>query len=343
MWAVLMCAVYSVWVVLMLTHRTETPQTPVELGGSVPAEPPPLGEEGLPEIPDIDLRVQSSAEAVAEALKTPQAHRWMAVFSLGEQVGHHHGRDLAAAAEIARMLPAQQQVVFYNGLGHTAPWDIDGMDEQVAAINAEVPENCRDGLWTGIVIRYATLHGDEPEAVVSFAEEFAAVHGVDPVDGVRIGVQLKYRDTPTTALSLLGRYPLAYQSAMAEEIGWRVGSDIGLNPERVLPMASGLSSESQPRFFHGLCRAAWSPAVPLKLLRPLLDGLDPPACAQCIEAVGFALAQLGRSAQEVSVASRKLDDPGMAQMLQAAHQRFEGGAHGWENADLRPPPPPEVP
>ena len=258
-------------------------------------------------------------------------------------VGHHHGTDLAAAAEIARMLPAKQQVVFYNGLGHTTPWDIDGIDEQVAAINAQVPENCRDGLWIGIVIRYATLRGDEPEAVVSFAEEFAAVHGVNPVDGVRIGVQLKYRDTPMTALSLLGRYPLSYQSAMAEEVGWRVGSDNGLNPERVVPMASGLSSESRSRFFHGLCRAAWSPSVPLRSLRPLLDGLDTPERRQCIEAVGFALAQLGRTTAEVRVASGKLDNPGMAQMLQDAHARFKGGVHGWENADLRPPPMPKAP
>ncbi len=339
-----LCALWCGWVGATLvsgTPQSGEPRSPLQAVPAAADIPLAVGEAGLPDIPTIDLRQQSMDEAVQAVLETPQAHRWMAVFSLGEQVGAHHGRDLAKARPFALALPDALQGTFYNGLAHTAPWDIEDVDAQVEAIEAGVPEAHRKGIWIGVLIRYATLHGDDPEGVVAFASSFAAAHGVDAVDGVRIGVQQRYRADPAKALTLLGRYPSEYQAAMAEEVGWRVGSELGLDPDKVVPLAKDLSAESRPRFFHGACRSAWNPSVSLGALRPLLGALAQTERTQCLTAVGFALAQVGRSSAQVAQAAGILGNAEWAATLVEVHGQFEGTEQGWLNPDLeRPEPPP---
>jgi hypothetical protein len=312
--------------------RTESSAKSPVKGRSMPA-----AEDGLPEVPHIDLRSQGAEAAVAQVLEAPQANRWLAAFALGEQVGHHHGTDLGKAVQISEQLPESLRTVFFNGLGHSVPWDVVQIDQQVAEIQARVPAAYQDGVWIGVLIRFAYLHGGDPARVVGFAESFAELHGVDPVDGVRIGVQRRTGTAPAEALALIGRYPKSYQAAMSEELGWRVGSDLGLAPGRILSLSSVLEPESHGRFLHGVCRAGWNPSLSPATLGPLLQALDSDGQAQCLKAVAFAMAQAGWDAAQVAGAGDALGVSGASSLLVEVYQDFAGASHGWVNADLRPP------
>jgi len=335
--AVILCALWCGWVGHSLVGLS-----PVAFVQSPdPVSPPEAillaGEAALPEIPEIDFTRLTAAEALAIVIETPQERQWIVAFFLGEQVGHHYGRDLTRARWFSDSLPEPLRMVFYNGLAHTFPWDIEDPAAQVAAIDAAVSEAHRKSAYIGILIRYAMVHGDTPDKVVGFARPFAAAQGVDAVDGVRIGVQQRYRRDPAKALALVARYPDDFQTAMAEEIGWRVGSESGLDPDKVIPMARDLAEGSRPRFFHGACRSAWHPGVSLAALRPLLTALEEAERSQCLAAVGFALAQVGRSSEQVSSMAADLGDPTWAALLGSAHSSFDGTEQGWLNPDLDRP------
>jgi len=200
-----------------------------------------------------------------------------------------------------------------------------------------VPEAYRKSAYIGVLIRYAMVHGDDPDKVVGFASRFGATHEVDAVDGVRIGVQQRYRRDPAKALALVQQYPEAFQNAMAEEIGWRVGSEVGLDPKQIISMGSGLAEKSRPRFVHGACRAAWHPGLSLAALKPLLAALEETERNQCLMAVGFVLAQVEKTSEQVSTMSAELGEAAWADVLSSAHSGFEGAEKGWLNPDLDRP------
>ncbi len=332
--SVALSAVWFGWVGHSLVGLKPAAQVQPPVQEAPPGVVPKAGEPGLPEIPEIDFTRLSAEEALAVVTKSPPERQWMVAFFLGEQVGHHYGTKLTRARWFSDALPEELRQVFYNGLAHTCPWNIEDPAAQVAAIDEAVPDAYRKSAYIGVLIRYAMVHVDTPDKVVGFARPFGREHGVDAVDGVRIGVQQRHRRDPAKALALVAQYPEDFQKAMAEEIGWRVGSEVGLEPGKVTAMAQGLAQSSRPRFFHGACRSAWHPGVALVALRPLLSALEDAERTQCLTAVGFALAQVGRTSEEVKNMATALGDTSWAEVLAAAHSSFEGTEQGWLNPDL---------
>ena len=135
----------------------------------------------------------------------------------------------------------------------------------------------------------------------------------------------------------MAEYPEDFQKAMAEEIGWRVGSEAGLDPAKIIAMADRLAQSSRPRFVHGACRSAWHPGVALAALKRLLSALDDESASQCLTAVGFALAQVGQTNAQVAALGADLGNADWAGVLVTAHSGFEGTEQGWLNPDLGRP------
>jgi hypothetical protein len=299
--------------------------------GSAPGAHVP--DDNQPAIPEIDVTEHDPGSLARLILATPEATRWDVTFGIGEQVGRQVGDDLAAVARIGAVLPAGLGTVFYNGVGHAVEWNVDDVAAEEARIAAHIPLAHRASAYMGIIIRYATLYSDSPDDVVAFAEDFGARHKVDAIDGVRIGVQRSAETDPAGTLALVAAYPDRYRNGLAEEIGWRIGSDLGIDPEVVLPLSERLEKALRVRFAHGVCRAGWTPGHSLRSMRPLLHALPGLEREDCIHAIAFSMSEAGPAGASREVLS-SLDDPDIASRIETAVSVYQGRCLGHLNPDL---------
>ncbi len=314
----------------------EVAPPPMASGPALHGQAPPREKaSGRPAIPQLDLSKQTPAEAIAEVTQTPKSSQWMVAFALGEVVGDHYGNDLARAREFSDALPEQLRTVFYNGLGHTLPWDVEQPDVQVAAIQDGIPDAYRKGAYLGMLIRYTVVYGDDPAAVVEFATEFSKKLGIDAKDGVRIGNQIRFGEDVSAALAVMRQYPEEFQIQMAEELGWRAGTDRRLEPKVILPLVRQLEGKVSGRFVHGVCRGGWNPGLPTEALRPLLGALPEEVLPDCLEAVSFALAQAGWKGAELREAVEGLHETVWIEMVLTQVEEFSGHeGSGWRDPDM---------
>jgi hypothetical protein len=297
--------------------------------------PPREKESGRPSIPELDLSKQTPEEAIAAVTGADENSQWMVAFALGEVVGDYYGHDLATARKFADALPEGLRTVFYNGLGHTFPWGVDDSDAQIAAIDEGIPEAHRKGAYLGMIIRYTVVYGDDPAAVMVYATGLAEKLGIDANDGVRIGNQIRFGDDVAAALAIVRKYPEAYQYQMAEELGWRAGTDLRLEPAVILPLVKQLDGRVRARFVHGVCRGGWNPGLPTEALRPLLGDLPEESRAHCLEAVSFALAQAGWKGVELKKAVAGLHETAWLDLVLKQVEEFGGHqGSGWQNPDM---------
>ena len=298
--------------------------------------PPREKESGRPAIPVIDLRSQSPQEAIALVNNTAEGNQWMVAFALGEVVGDTYGNDLAKAAEFANALPNSVRTVFYNGLGHTVPWDVDNVQAQISAIDAGIEEPHRKGAYLGLIIRFTVNNGENPAQVVAFAERLAKRLDVDANDGIRIGNQVRFGEDIGAALAIVGDYPETYQMQMAEELGWRAGTDRRLEPTAIIPLVKPLEGIVQARFVHGVCRGGWNPGLPLEAMRPLLENLSSDLRPHCLQAVSFDLAQVGWSGDSLEQAVAGLGKKEWIELVLTQTTEFSGHqTDGWRNPDMQ--------
>ena len=239
-----------------------------------------VGAEPGPTLADLDTAGTSGEE------------KWLLVFDYGEEFGRLFGPDLAEARRRADALEPETRLTFYNGMAHTARWDVEDVDAQVEAIKLAVAEEHWPALFIGLFIRYTITNDSAPERVVPFAERLSEAVGVPPYDGVRIGVQRGSGDDMPAALAIAARYPDAYQPGIYEELGWRVGDDGGLaDPDKVAALLSGVAAAHHSSFIHGACRASWRFGDPWDRYNALFGRINREARDACLNAIGFTIAQ----------------------------------------------------
>jgi len=261
--------------------------------------------------------------------------KWLRVFSYGEEVGRHIGPDLVEARRRADALEPEVRLTFYSGMAHTAHWDVEDVDAQVAEIQARVAEEHWPALFIGIYIRYTIVHDADPKLVVPFAERFSKNVGVPPYDGVRIGVQRGLGHDIPAALALAKRYPGEYQAGIFEELGWRVGDDGGLaDTALVSALLKDIDASERRPFVHGLCRASWRHGDSWEPYNALFPMLSPDSRESCLNAIGFTIAQQIPEEQELSGVLYGLADPQWGDTIEATYRQSVNRDHSWFAPDL---------
>ncbi len=247
---------------------------------------------------------------------------WQQAFRAGEAAAMVYGVDLVAAAEVSESVAAEDRASWFAGYAHRAPWDVTDVEGQVQVIRDAVPAAHRPALYTGVVLRHAIVHEGDPDVVVPFARAFGEAVGVSPVDGVRIGLQMGRGDDLPAALALAGRYPEAWQPALAEELGWRAGDDGELSDvPRVVGLLARVPGPSRASFVHGVCRGA-APGVATDGLRSLLEAVAPDEAEACIDALGVVVAQDADPERRRALAAG-LGAPRWTEALERAIGRYE--------------------
>lgn len=190
-----------------------------------------------------------AGRAAAAVQREALADQFGAAFAYGEGAGLDE--DLSALVLRAKVLPVGLRDPFIDGAAHT--WSPPaGVPLSVVAgkINRVVPPPWRSAFHNGVLMSWSISHAADPAAVVPRAEEYALVLGERPLDGVRIALQRVHGGDLVAAAALAARYPVDYQPALFEELGWRSGDD-GAD---VCGIAERVPAAQRCAFVHGAVR-----------------------------------------------------------------------------------------
>ncbi|MEC7946950.1 MAG: hypothetical protein VX265_05235, partial [Myxococcota bacterium] len=187
--------------------------------------------------------------AAAAVQQEALAEQFGAAFAYGEGAGM--GQDLAELLLRANALPVGLRDPFIDGAAHTwsPPAEVP-LSVVADKINREVPPPWRSAFHTGVLMSWSIAHGADPAAVVPRSEEYGLLLGERPLDGVRIALQRVHGGDLAAAVALAAQYPVDYQPALFEELGWRSGDD-GAD---VCGIAERVPSAQRCAFVHGAVR-----------------------------------------------------------------------------------------
>jgi hypothetical protein len=155
-------------------------------------------------------------------------HRFTILFFAGEY--RFSNLSLEQISRDLQPYNPDYQLNFFDGIAHGRDWSRKSIKEQRDEILSTVPSEIHDRLLNGLIMfKISLAMGDLDQinsSILEFEKLFDSIELRDGVrDGVRVGFQRSVGHLTEKALLKSQSFPEYYQSAVVEELGWRVGND----------------------------------------------------------------------------------------------------------------------
>jgi len=206
-----------------------------------------------PQIPVPHPWVYGPAEAAAHIIKAEQNQRWVHT--------HAYGALSAQRLELEEIrvrgdaMPEALQTTYYDGVAHHQRFEFDALDRWLEEVQTHIPDTRQRFFYDGIMRVFAAQHGENPSTVMDFSRELTKKTGVqDLSNGIRIGIQQGFGDDISEAITIAKRYPEELQYPLYEELGWRVGTDVGADIDAWQRYQSELPPNTTCWFVEGMVR-----------------------------------------------------------------------------------------
>ena len=181
------------------------------------------------------------------------AQRWVVTHAYGALSAEL--LDLEEIGERGRVLPDGVQTAYFDGAAHHQRFDFENLDSWIKEIQSAIPEDKQRFFYDGIIRVYTREHGRTPKAVLDFASELTEKTGVqDFANGIRIGIQQGFGDDIADAIDLSMSYPEPLHNTLMEELGWRLGTDHGLDVNQWSALKQGLTEQASCWLAEGMTR-----------------------------------------------------------------------------------------
>jgi hypothetical protein len=152
-------------------------------------------------------------------------------------------------------MPETLQSTYYDGAAHHQRFDFDELDNWIEEIRTNIPDTRQRFFYDGIMRIFASKHGQTPTTVMDFSHDLTEKTGIqDLSNGIRIGIQQGFGDDIAAAIELGKRYPEELHYPLFEELGWRVGTDIGATIAAWQEYQGELPTKSACWFAEGMVR-----------------------------------------------------------------------------------------
>jgi hypothetical protein len=183
----------------------------------------------------------------------PQTRRWV--------VTRAYGSLSAQSVELPEIrvrgdaLPHGLQASYYDGVAHHQLFEFDALDELVADIQEHIPARQQRFFFDGIMRAFTVEHGRTPAKVLDFTHTLTDKTGTpDLSNGIRIGIQQGFGDDMAEAIEIGKRYPENLHYPLFEELGWRVGTDQGIDADTWQEYEESLPPAAACWFAEGMVR-----------------------------------------------------------------------------------------
>jgi hypothetical protein len=246
--------------------------------------------------------------------------------------------------------------------GYASAWSGDLSDPAALAadLKAHVPAIWQSTLRDNALRRATIAGGGDPEPTLAFAASFSAALEVENVrDGIRLGFESLFAETPEAGIARAADWPDAEAAAIYEILGWSAATRAGDTRDHVLSLVQTVPEAHRCGFSHGAVRRLASrrpfdTAADWESLRERVAALGAACHATNFRAVGLALLQREKNGDETEDTARRLaliDDAAERALVQAAVTAGRGDAPepAWsmpkpstdEEAQGPPPSPPD--
>lgn len=177
------------------------------------------------EVSEIKIPEFHSVEELFDFVETQNSHRrFSLIFASAEnRFANNNLEDISASL---RPYNSDFQFHFYDGVAHGRDWSSQTIKQQSNNIKSAIPPEYQERLFNGLAMyKISEAKGDMKKIKSLILNLEDQLIGVNLRDGVRVGFQRSIGHQPETALNKVSLFPEFYQSAIAEELGWRVGDD----------------------------------------------------------------------------------------------------------------------
>jgi hypothetical protein len=193
---------------------------------------------------------KESAQLIHEA---PQTRRWVVTRAYGSLSAQ--SLELSEIRVRGDALPHRLQASYYDGVAHHLPFELDALDESVADIHEYIPASQQRFFFDGIMRAFTVENGRTPVKIMDFAQTLTDKTGTpDLSNGIRIGIQQAFGDDVSEAIEIAKRYPEDIYYPLFEELGWRVGTDKGIDVDTWHEYEESLPAAAACWFAEGMVR-----------------------------------------------------------------------------------------
>lgn len=233
-------------------------------------------------------RTSAGGDRIAQL---PAAQHRHAAYGLGFLSGM--AQDLEGIGVLGETLSAELLPAFKEGVSDGLHPDIEHPEDWWATVTSALPAAYQAACMDALIRAYTEAHAETPDDVLAFvARVVGLLPGHDGSGGVYVGLQQALGGDMAKAIAVAQTYPEALRAAMIEELGWRRGADVGLQPGAWTEVVGELTAEQACIFGAGMVRGAVLQTLPQGLNWSDSYGVFADALpAQCRAALDQSVAQ----------------------------------------------------